>query len=205
VVNPMKTSILIAGMILTAQLAVYSQESKGQPSDQGLQIEVKEVAPIPDVHARYGLVKKIPKADYQSWRTEGEFHYGRITEKVPKDLAASLVELLVIVKNTGNNEVKFDNKNMKLIVSGGSVEPWEYLFPGLYDSYETLARNLGLSNERTPEQDSYFLKTSYNGNCYCPLKAGQQTWLDLIYKVPKNTINGRLSLGVSNPITVKIP
>lgn len=52
----MKTTVLIASMIPIVHLPVHSQQSKGQPSDQGLQIEVKEVARISHVNARFGLV-----------------------------------------------------------------------------------------------------------------------------------------------------
>jgi hypothetical protein len=52
----MKTTILIAGMIPIVHLPVHSQQSKDQPCDQGGQIEVKEVARISHVNARFGLV-----------------------------------------------------------------------------------------------------------------------------------------------------
>jgi hypothetical protein len=206
--NATRTFMLIASTILAGQSTVYAQQPVGQPSDQGLQIEVKEVARIPDLHARYALVKKIPGADYRPWRTQGEFHHLTIVQDTPKDLGASLIELLAIVTNIGKNEVRVENKSMKLTAAGRSVDPWEYLFAGVYDGYASLAQRVGVSDDpadlKAEKENPKYEASIFNGNCYCPLKAGEKTWLVLIYRVPEKNIYGKLSLGDSAPITVKI-
>jgi hypothetical protein len=180
-----------------------ASKTAGQPSEQGLQIEIKAVARVPHVNARYALVKKIPEADYQPWHPGAGFVSQNIFGPIPKDLG-SLVELLVIARNTGIEELKLENKDMKLTVSGRSMEPWEYLFADVYMSYEGLARRLSVS-EGSHQQESEYMSNNFFGSCYSRLKSGEQTWLVLIYRVPEKNIYGKLSLGASSPITVKLP
>ena len=201
--------MLIASIVMAGPSIVYAQQPVGQRSGQGLQIEVKEVARIPDVHARYALVKRIPGDDYQHWRTQGEFRHLTIVQETPKDLGASLVELLAIVTNTGKDDVRVENRSMKLAAAGKSLDPWEYLFAGVYDGYGALAQRLGVSDApadlKAQKAFPQYEASIFSGNCYCPLKPGEKTWLVLIYRIPEKNTYGKLSLGVSAPITVKIP
>ncbi len=202
----MRSTVLIAVLCLTAlSWAGAAQGPAAQPAESGLQIRLVEALRVPHVNVRYQTVKHLPKADYEGWQMSADGLFGETMSELPKDPGAGLLELLLVATNTGQHEVKLEFTKPKLeLLTREALMPWEWLFPGIYDGYEDLARVLSLSG-KPPEEGSAFVQLSCEGDCYCPLKGGRQTWLALIYPLPRNVKEANLFVGTSNAIPVKIP
>jgi hypothetical protein len=173
-------------------------------SPSGLQFDVKEVSVLPHVGARFKTMKLIPAGDYENWRMDAGSVVSQQVVSVPKQPDSMWIETLVLVRNNGGNDEKLDFKNPQLqLASGGSIKPWEHLFAGMAD-YQGLVGVLGLS-DKAPGPDANAVHLNVEGTLYCNLKSKQQTWIIMVFQVPKSAKDGKLSISNYPPTALKIP
>ena len=168
----------------------------------GFQIEVKEVSVLPHIDARYKTMKLLPSADYQNWGMDRGSRVEQVVVEVPVQQDSIWIEALVLIKNDSTDDAKFNFKTPTLELNGGkSIEAWEHLFAGMAD-YDGLVRVLGLS-DKAPDKNTIHLNVE--GTLYCNLKSKQQTWMILLFQVPKNAKEGKLTINNYPTSTLKIP
>jgi hypothetical protein len=153
------------------------------------------VAPV-SVRSRYQTVARLAASEYQVWgiKKGGVLEEGaaRYTPSADK----KLVEVLVMFENRGDKEQTVDISAITLVTSGGNAEPWEVLLGGTYENYAKLAERLRLARGApTPDtREEIVPKMTAKGPLYCALGPQQRTWLAVVFLVPRDVREARLSI-----------
>lgn len=173
----------------------------------GIEIESRVRQPE-HVLDRFGFVKDLNQSDYVAWRIQAGGVFGQMVAEFDTSPDRHYVESLLLLTNKGDIDRRVDIANVFLEDGANQLLPWEALPGNAFDSYEELARYVGLSPSAPIEKTMITFNTAqdhkWRGAFYTTLKPGQKAWVDFIFLVPNTLHSAKLHFGPKpwNPIDV---
>jgi hypothetical protein len=147
----------------------------------------------------------VPKGTYRPWAMDAGSVVAQEVVSLPKGEDDVWIEALILVRNIGTKNDRFAFKSPHIELGNGQkIEPWEYLPAGLAGSYDDIAHTLQLS-DKAPAKGSNEVHLRLGGDFYSELKSKQQTWVIMIFQVPKEAKDGKLSISSLPPTAIDIP